>query len=86
VTQLLLKLLFDGLFSILEFFIGLFPTISLPDSVATDIPYFTDVMGYFGTVVSFPLVLSCIAAIVTVQNFSLFTRVLKFVLNKFMLG
>lgn len=83
---LLLKMFVDFFVGILNFIIGLFPTIKFPSSDELNFSAFSDSLAYLDTLVSFKLVLSCIAAIVVVDNLSFLTRILRFILSKFSLG
>lgn len=85
-TLLLLKSIVDFLVGILNFIVGLFPTIKFPSTSELDFSVVSDFVGYFDTLISFKLVLLCIASIVVVDNLGFLTRVLKFILNKFGLG
>ncbi|MDT2837989.1 hypothetical protein P7H50_14125 [Enterococcus durans] len=83
---LLLKMFVDFFVGILNFIIGLFPTIKFPSADELNFSAFSDALAYFDTLVSFKLVLACIAAIVVVDNLSFLTRILRFILSKFSLG
>lgn len=85
-TLLLLKSIVDFLVGILNFIVGLFPTIKFPSADELNFSAFSDVLGYFDTLISFKLVLACIAAVVVVDNLGFFTRILRFILSKFALG
>ena len=83
---MLLKAIIDFLLGILNFIIGLFPTMKFPASDSLDFASFGDVLAYFDTIVSFKLILSCIAVVFIVDNLSFLTRILRFILSKFSLG
>ncbi|KAA9182099.1 hypothetical protein [Enterococcus durans] len=83
---MLLKAIIDFLLGILNFIIGLFPTMKFPESDSLDFSSFGDVLAYFDTIVSFKLILSCIASVFIVDNLSFLTRILRFILSKFSLG
>lgn len=84
--SLLLKMFVDFFVGILNFIVGLFPTIKFPSAEDLDFSAFSDTLAYFDTLVSFKLVLACIAAIVVVDNLGFLTRILRFILSKFSLG
>ncbi|MGG5303730.1 hypothetical protein IGK16_001346 [Enterococcus pernyi] len=83
---MLLKAIIDFLLGILNFIISLFPTMKFPESDSLDFTSFGNVLAYFDTIVSFKLILSCIAAVFVVDNLSFLTRILRFILSKFSLG
>lgn len=83
---MLLKMIVDFLIGILSFIVGLFPTIKFPSSDELNFSAFSDVLAYFDTLISFKLILACIAAIVIVDNLGFLTRILRFILSKFSLG
>lgn len=80
---MLLKVIIDFLLGILNLIIGLFPTIRFPETDELNFSVISDLIGYFDTVISFKLILACFASIFIVDNFGFFTRILKFILNKF---
>lgn len=84
--SLLLKAIIDFLLGILNFIIGLFPTIEFPESDGLDFTAFSDTLAYFDTLISFKLVLVCITAIFVVDNLGFLTRILRFILSNFSLG
>lgn len=82
--QLLLNTIIDFLIGIVDWLISLMPAIDI--NVGDFVGAVAHFFGYIDTLISLDVVVACIAVVIVVDNFAFFTRILKFILNKFLIG
>lgn len=82
---MIISMLIEGFFNIIIFLVSLLPSINFnfPD---VDFSVFSDLVGYLNTLVSFSVILACIAIHVIFDNFSFFMKIVKWIISKFGLG
>lgn len=83
---MLVKMIFDFLMGIIEWFLSLIPDINLEILSFNFIGVLSEFWGYIDSFVSLDIVVLCIIAIVFIDNISFITRMIRFILSKFSLG
>ncbi|MGG5320716.1 hypothetical protein IGJ83_001520 [Enterococcus pernyi] len=81
---MIFTLLIEALISLVIFIVSLLPSLNFELSV--DFSALANVIGYIDTLISFSILLACIAATIIFDNFSFLMKILKFILSKFGLG
>lgn len=84
--QLLLKSIFDFLMTIVDWIFSLIPDLNFGLLSFDFVTPIADFWGYIDSFVSLDMLIACIAVVIIVDNISLLTRLIRFILSKFALG